>query len=212
MSPIRLALMSVACCAALLAWPRAEATVIYRCTDAKGAVTMQNDVPCGPGMKQDVRRIGELPTAPAPAARPAAAPEPSGPPPGAQFELVRGPAEEALPDSAVPATERKPPPALFECTTWDNDVFVTDKSEPESRCATLNTTGLNGDPAFGAGMACEMKQDTCAALVDAPLCNAWRRRVDEAKFRMTYASDADKPARKADYERQLATFVDSTCR
>lgn len=91
-------------------------------------------------------------------------------------------------------------------------MFVTDKSEPESRCAALNTTGLNGDPAFGAGMACEMKQDTCTALADAPLCNAWRRRVDEAKFRMTYASDMDKPARKADYERQLATFVDSTCR
>ena len=44
-------------------------TVIYRCTDAKGAVTMQNDKPCAPGMKQEIRNVGALPTAPAPAPR-----------------------------------------------------------------------------------------------------------------------------------------------
>jgi hypothetical protein len=76
----------------------------------------------------------------------------------------------------------------------------------------MNTVGLSGDPNFGAGQACEMKQDVCTPLVDAALCSAWRRRIDEAKFRMTFASEGDKPARKAEYERQLATFVDSTCR
>jgi hypothetical protein len=29
---------------------------------------------------------------------------------------------------------------------------------------------------------------------------------------MTFAADADKATRKAEYERQLASFVDSTCR
>ncbi len=46
----------------------AQETVIYRCTDAGGAVTMQNK-PCGPGMQQQVRKVGVLPTAPAPAPR-----------------------------------------------------------------------------------------------------------------------------------------------
>ena len=43
--------------ALLLAAPAARAqTVIYRCTDAGGAVTMQNK-PCGPGLQQQVRKV-----------------------------------------------------------------------------------------------------------------------------------------------------------
>ena len=37
----------------------AQETVFYKCTDAKGNVSMQNGVPCAAGMKQEVRRIGE---------------------------------------------------------------------------------------------------------------------------------------------------------
>ena len=198
--------------AGLLGCAGAEATTIYRCTDAKGAVTMQNDKPCGPGMKQEIRTIGELPTAPAPAARPAATPVSSGPPPGASFELVRGPVTEALPAPSVPQAERKPPPTLFQCRTFDADTYLTESDTPESRCIALNTVGLDGTAAMGAGAACEMKQDTCTALDGPALCQAWQRRIDEAKFRMTFAADADKATRKAEYERQLASFVDSTCR
>ena len=196
----------------LLAAGVANATTIYRCTDAKGNVTMQNDTPCAPGMKQEVRTIGELPTAPAPAARPAEVPVSSGPPPGARFELVRGPVDTTLPASSVPKAERKPPPPLFQCRTWDADTYVTESDEPQSRCAVLNTVGLDGTSAMGAGQACEMKTDTCVALDGPALCQAWQRRIDEAKFRMTFASAADKPARTAEYERQLAAFVDTTCR
>src|SRR5918993_4070949 len=89
-------LLSFAACGA------AHATKIYRCTDASGAVTMQSDTPCGPGMKQEVRTIGEVPTAAPPPKR--AAPEiPRNlPPPGARFELVRGPVTDALPPSQLP--------------------------------------------------------------------------------------------------------------
>jgi hypothetical protein len=190
----------------------ARATTIYKCTAADGTVTMQNDTPCAPGQKQEVRRIGELPTAPAPAARPVETPAPSGPPAGAQFELVRGPVDEALPESRVAQAERKPPPPLYQCTTWDNDTWLSESDTPEERCAPLNTVGLNGDPSFGAGAACEMKRDTCAILTDKALCSAWQRRIDEAKFRMTYAGAAEKDTRKAEYDRQLAAYVDTTCR
>jgi hypothetical protein len=198
--------------ALLLAAAGAHATTIYRCTDANGNVTMQNDTPCAPGMKQEVRTIGALPTAPAPAARPAEAPVSSGPPPGAQFELVRGPVDDTLPAASVPEAERKPPPPLFECRTWDEDRYVTESGTPETRCAVLNTVGLDGTSAMGAGQACEMKTDACVALEGPALCQAWQRRIDEAKFRMTFASDADKPARTAEYERQLAAYIDTTCR
>lgn len=198
--------------ACLLAAGSVHATTIYRCTDAKGNVTMQNDTPCAPGMQQEVRTIGELPTASAPAARPAEAPVSSGPPPGAQFELVRGPVDAALPASSVPEAERKPPPPLFQCRTWDADSYVTESDAPQTRCAVLNTVGLDGTVAMGAGQACEMKTDTCVALEGPALCQAWQRRIDEAKFRMTFASEPDKAARTAEYERQRAAYVDTTCR
>ena len=47
-----------------------QQTVFYKCTDAKGNVSMQNGVPCGPGMKQEVKRIGEVKTVPVPVKKP----------------------------------------------------------------------------------------------------------------------------------------------
>lgn len=207
----RLPLFIVASCLALCS-VTARATTIYRCTDAKGAVTMQNDVPCGPGMKQEIRKIGEVPTAAPPPKRAAAEPPKNLPPPGAQFELVRGPVSEQLPEPTVPVAERKPPPPLFECKTWESEVYLSDTAEPEARCAPLNTTGLDGNPSFGAGAACEVKRDTCTAIEGDALCAAWSRRVDEARFRMTYAAPAEKTARKAEYDKRLADYVDSSCR
>jgi hypothetical protein len=196
----------------ILATGSAHATTIYRCTDAQGNVTMQNDAPCAPGMKQEIRTIGALPVAPAPAPRAAETPIAHGPPPGARFELVRGPVTYPLPASTVPPAERTPPPPLFQCKTWDAETYLTESDTPQTRCVALNTVGLDGNAAMGAGVACEMKTDTCAVLDGPALCQAWQRRIDEAKFRMTYASDADKPARAAEYERQRAAFIDSTCR
>src|SRR5690606_8957723 len=49
-----------------------DAPVIYRCTGADGAVTIQNDTPCPAGSKQEIRRIQALPSTPPPAATQAA--------------------------------------------------------------------------------------------------------------------------------------------
>ena len=48
---------------ALLLVPRPAAsqdTLFYKCTNAKGEVSLQNGTPCAPGMKQEIRRIGEV--------------------------------------------------------------------------------------------------------------------------------------------------------
>ena len=54
-----------AACALLLlaasAMPARAVVVIYRCTDASGAVTVQNDTPCPKGSKQKVQEV-EAPT------------------------------------------------------------------------------------------------------------------------------------------------------
>jgi len=190
---------------------RAQNTVIYRCTDAKGAVTMQNDKPCGPGMKQETRNVGVLPTAPPPTARANTAPAVA-PPVLGNFELVVGPQTTPLPPAATPEAEREPPPALFQCKTWDEDIFITENGEPEARCAPLAITGIDGNPDMGAGEACEMRDDECTPIVDDALCQAWRGRVDEAEFRWKFARAGDVNPRKAEYDRLAKTLAESNCK
>jgi hypothetical protein len=206
--------IAFAACAGLVAFIPASAqqTVIYRCTDAKGAVTMQNDKPCAPGMHQEVRNIGTLPTAPAPTRRADAPAAPAGPPPGANFELVRGPVNEALPASSLPEAERKPPPPLFQCETWDKDRYVGADAAPAPRCVPLQTVGIDGSSRMAGGEACEMKQDSCTALDGVALCQAWRRRVDEAQFRLKFAREDERDTRKAEYDTFAQALADSSCR
>ena len=206
--------LAFAACAGTAAFVPASAqqTVIYRCTDAKGAVTMQNDKPCAPGMRQEVRNVGALPTAAAPARKTETEAAPIGPPPGARFELVRGPVSEALPASDVPEAERKPPPVLYQCETWDKDHYLSEVAEPEPRCVPLQTVGIDGSSLYAGGEACEMKRDSCTALSDAALCQAWRRRVDEAQFRMKFAPDDERDGRKAEYDNYARALADSSCR
>ncbi len=187
----------------------AQGTVIYRCTSAGGEVTMQNDVPCARGMKQELRTVGTLPSLPPPS-RAAPPPMASTPPLGA-FELVVGPQSAELPASAVPESEREPPPALFQCMTWDQDTYFSEDGEPEPECAPLTTVGIGGNPNIGAGAACEMRRSECTPVAGDALCAGWRRRVGEAEFRAKYANqDADDP-RKLEYARVVQLLADSNC-
>ena len=71
---------------------RAQETVFYKCTDARGGVSMQNGTPCAPGMKQEIRRIGAVKTVPVPARQPKAEEPPPEPKQYGEFVLVSGPA------------------------------------------------------------------------------------------------------------------------
>lgn len=190
---------------------RAQSTVIYRCTDAKGAVTMQNDKPCGPGMKQETRNVGVLPTAPPPTARASPAPA-AAPPVLGNFELVAGPRGTPLPPATTPEAERVPPPALFQCKTWDEDTYVSENGEPEAECAPLATTGIGGNRNIGAGSACEMRRDECTPIADESLCQSWHRLVDEAEFRWKFAGTGDVDSRKVEYDRLAKILAESNCK
>lgn len=201
-----LALMIVVLCGSPA---RAQDTTIYRCTDAQGAVTLQNGVPCGPGLRQDIRKVGALPTG-LPPRRPAPVPAADAPPPGANFELVVGPQRAPLPEPDTPLAERAPPPALFECTTWDDDVYLSEYGEPAPQCAPLATVGIGGNAGIGAGAACEMRADQCVAIAAGQLCPAWHRHVSEAEFRWKFAR-AEAGERKLEYERLAKLLADSNC-
>lgn len=205
-----LVLVLLAC---LLPFGRAAAqeTIFYKCTDAKGQVTIQNAVPCGPGMKQEIRRVQSTPTVPVPT-RPAAdsAPAEERPQPRiGDFILAAGPnmARRAAPEAA----SLPPPPALYQCTTWDGDTYFGETATPEPRCAPLQVVGLDGRPTPGAAQACEMRQDTCAATPDDQLCTAWYRRLDEADFKLRYARSGERAQHQAERDAIDAKIRASRC-
>lgn len=187
----------------------AQETIFYKCTDAQGNVTVQNGTPCGAGMKQEIRRVGALPTVPAPVRRaPAPEPPPVAPAYG-EFVLVAGPnmARQPSPEAA----ELPLPPALFQCTTWDGNTYYGETATPDPRCAPLQVVGIDGSAAMGMGQACEMRQDSCTAIPEDQLCAAWYRRLDEAEFKLRYATPSDQRARAREREALAAKIRASRC-
>lgn len=207
--PVAVAALALALLLALA--PRAasaQATLFYKCTDAKGAVSMQNGTPCAPGMKQEIRRIGEVRTVPVPAKKPQA-PAPPPPPAYGDFVLVSGPNMKRKP--APEAAALPPPPPLFQCRTWEGDTYFGETDTPEPRCIPLQVTGIGGNAGIGAGSACEMKPDACTATPAEQLCDAWLRRLDEAEFKLKYASRDDEAGRKAGFAAIDAKVKASSC-
>lgn len=189
----------------VLAMPAAHAQlVIYRCTDASGAVTLQNGTPCPKGSKQQ-KKVMETP---APTlAPPSIAPPAVPPPPTPQPASIVAPAP-APPPQAV-ATPKQPPPALFECRTWDNTRYFGENPQPPPRCAPMQVTGLDGSNAMAGGAACQMMDDQCQPVAETALCDAWRQRVRELDARATFGGGDAVPPEEA--ERIRRVLADSTC-
>ena len=132
MRHVVLAVLVLGC--VLLAAPAVHAqgnVVIYRCTDASGALTVQNDVPCPKGeagQTRDRRAADRCP--------------PYVPTHRSRTTVVAGspnrsrhPRREALPTSPpIADADRLPPPTLFQCSTYDNDSYLSEVAEPAPRC------------------------------------------------------------------------------
>jgi len=191
-----------------LAMPAAHAqVVIYRCTDASGAVTLQNGTPCPKGSKQQ-KKVMETP-APAPVtiAPAQAPPSPPRDPAPAPVVAPAPPPEPPAPEIAI--APRQPPPALFECQTWNGDHYFGETAQPPPRCAPLQVTGLDGTGAMAGGAACQMMDDRCEPVADAALCDAWKQRVRTLDARATFGSgEAITPAES---DRIRAALAESNC-
>lgn len=191
--------------------------VFYRCTDASGALTMQN-MPCPKGQKQEKKVMQSVSTVPmggtapskpspsheTPSASPSAAPTAAAP----EVPVAPKPAETA----AEPVAEKRlPPPILFQCTTYDKDTYITEGEEPQSRCVPLRTVGLDGNPQTGAGEACEMMRDQCARVADGALCEAWKKRLGETEVAWRFARPGNEAKNKAEFERTQKIWRESAC-
>lgn len=199
----------------------ADEVVFYRCTDASGALTMQN-MPCPKGTKQEKKVMQSVSTVPMGGSAPAKPTPSSSPPstptastPSAATPIVPSapkPAEAVADSSAEPAVERRlPPPVLFQCTTYDKDTYITEGEEPQSRCVPLRTVGLDGNPQTGAGEACEMMRDQCARVADGALCEAWKKRLGETEVAWRFARPGNEAKNKAEFERTQKIWRESNC-
>ncbi len=184
--------------------------VIYRCTDASGALTIQNDQPCPKGSQQQKRTIDVPPPMPAYEARAERMPGIVAAEKKQQEQRMAEQVQQALPPP-VPEEERKPPSPLFECTTWDKATYLSVDENPPQRCVPIQVVGLDGRAANGAAQACRYTTDTCTPVPEDTLCRAWQRRVDEARFRAHFAGEGDDNTRQLEYETMAASLRNSTC-
>ena len=185
--------------------PAQQHVTIYRCTDASGALLIQNDQPCPEGHRQETQVIDVPPPLPAHVPREVRMPE-----------IVAAEAAEAeavvlaaLPEP-VPVADRTAPPALYECTTWENNKFLTEEETPAERCAPIRVVGIDGR-AQPRRAACQTTHDQCAAVPEEQLCDAWQRRVDEAEFRWKFARVPAGSPQHIEYEQLAARLANSTC-
>lgn len=199
-----------------LAPASAQGVVIYRCTDANGALTIQNNTPCPKGSKQE-RRVMESapsssappfvlsPSSPAPVRVPPALRTPPAAPPAV-------PPSTEEPETTVADADRLPPPWLYECRTHNDESYLSDTGEPKPRCVTLNTTGLGGLIESGNNTsACEMKIDQCQRVPDGSLCEAWRRRLRAAESALRFGATEDRAKAEAEMQRLARAVRESTC-
>ncbi len=197
----------VACSMLLLLAPVAiarDSVVIYRCTDARGALTIQNDVACPAGTRQE-REVIESPLPPLMPAVATSTPLLS---PPAAAPAIATPSPDPTPSELA---ERGPPPDLFECRTWDDTVYLTDDSVPIERCAPMQTIGIGGAAGIGAGAACEMVVDTCQKVAEEVLCDSWQRRVRDTEAALRFGRYDNRRAAEMEIERVAGIANQSNC-
>jgi hypothetical protein len=107
--------------------------------------------------------------------------------------------------------DRLPPPALYQCNTYDNDSYLSEEAAPAPRCVRLQTTDLQGATDDSAGVACQMVTDQCQRIADGAACDAWKRRLRETEAAWKFGVAADADTHRAEYERVQAIVRDSTC-
>lgn len=188
----------------------AAEVVIYRCTDTQGALTVQN-MPCPKGMQQ-TRKIMQSPqTAQRPLQMPAAPVVPLLAVPGDAAATATAPARSTLAETAAPAMPAQPLPPLFHCQRREGDRYFSEDAEPPGRCLPLRVTGLDGNPATGAGEACEVVRDRCTAVAAEQSCSTWKQRVEEARSQWRFAPAENATQRQQEFERLRRLFDASGC-
>lgn len=208
--------------------------VLFRCTAADGALTVQN-APCPPGTQQRIQRF----TAPASSAAPAApppAPVPAAVPASAAGTLAHAPLpvlqagdvqtsvaaegtaildsdvvrRQAQQQAEADAVAKQPLPEIYACQGRDGGSYLHEREPAPPHCELMTVTGLGGTTPLNAA-GCEVIRDTCEPVVDAQRCNSWQQRFRDARGRERFAAPENAALAAAERERLQAILADSDC-
>jgi hypothetical protein len=173
----------------------AEELTVYRCQDAGGRVTLQ-DEPCPDGQQQSARSMVRPRDPPPIAAAPLPEPEPA--------EVAPPPAE---PGYALPF----PPPPLFQCTDFDGSVRFSEDYDPNTRCVPLPVLGYDVRGSSAAAGTCRWVTESCLRLDDAAACEHFKRLLKQARSDALHAFSDTAAYRKSEL-RRLEGIVSESCR
>ena len=133
--PVSLLLLPLLAIAAMQAYGSDDDVTIYRCTDAKGRLSVGN-TPCAAGQQQEMRTMLRPKDAPAPAAAPGD---------DTPVEAVQ---RVSSPRVVIAAAAPRP---LYECVRPDGSVYESDSGDGDPRWVPLWTLGYpSGGVGFGS--------------------------------------------------------------
>ena len=139
---------------------------VFRCVDAKGAVTLQ-DKPCPKSSTASTSREMVRPKDAPP--RPVAKPR--------QEDVAD--VEPVVDDGW--RYEPEPPPPMYLCTSYDGIERESEQYDPNPRCEPIVLYHPNAEylsPSYQR--ACQWVEDSCVRLSDREACAQWRVRQKEA--------------------------------
>ena len=160
---------------------------VYRCTDDKGKVSLQ-DTPCADSNSQEITQM----------IRPKDAP----PLPAVIKPLA--PIAEPAPIIQV-ATPRIPAPDLFRCTDFDGKVRDSEYYDPKPRCVPLWALGYHTN-----SVACSWVEDSCVRYQGKALCERWKEKQKQAKSD-EWMSAGGSPAYLKSELLRITQIVETSC-
>jgi hypothetical protein len=173
----------------------AEDVTVYRCVAANGRVSLQ-DQPCAAGQAQTTRQMQ----------RPQDAPAPPAPPPAPAVQAPQPPPMLVLPPP------RRPPPELYQCTSYDGIQRISEVYDPNPRCEPIVLYYRRPErlpPRYAS--ACRWVEDSCRRMGEQEACTHWRRRQQEARSAALHAFSDTAAYRRSELAR-ITQIVEESCR
>lgn len=177
-------------------------TVIYRCSDAGGMLSIQS-TPCPRGQHQE-RSVIARPVDPAPLPSPLATATTA-------VDPVANPVPTPSAAQSPPVDDTPlPPPPLYRCHTPSGGSYANETDSPPERCREVplvNISRSQNVPDHDSGIECQMEHDRCERIPDQELCATWKQRLAEARSMLELGNPdlVERATRQRDQAQQVIT-------
>lgn len=182
-------LLLVALCLNTVNAATTNAVTVYRCTDAKGNVSIQ-DVACAPSNSQQVSKMFKP--------KDTVAPKPAIPPTSPTTQIIFSAPEPIN-------YPKRPAPDLYQCTDFEGKVRESEFYDPRPRCVPLWVQGYQSPT-----HACSWVEDACYRYEGKQLCERWIAKQKQAVLNADRPSAENTDFKKAEAAR-LTQIVKDSC-